>query len=106
MISNSSRETKKPVSSRPGSQNNECVGLDLSEFDGLRMAVILGADTGRIVLRGTACFVRDDAVGNTLQIHLDDQEPGQPVIVIAEREWKGRIIPDFHYGCHFSLIVN
>ncbi len=78
--------------------------VSLSGFDGERMAVILTRPTGRLVLRGTAEFVRDDAIGNTLNIRLDEPEPGHPVVVIAEQAWRGRIVPDFHHGCKFCLI--
>lgn len=80
--------------------------LDLADFDGQRMSVVLDLESGRIVIRGTARFVRDDAIGNTLNIQPDDDEPGHPVIVISENDWGGRIIPDFHYGCQFSLIIS
>lgn len=77
----------------------------LSEFDGQKMAVIVTHGTRRVVLCGTAVFVRDDTVGNTLSIRLEDCEPGHPVVVISENEWSGRIVPDFHFGCDFCLIV-
>jgi hypothetical protein len=77
----------------------------LSEFDGQKMAVIVTRGTRRVVLCGTAVFVRDDTVGNTLNIRLEDCEPGHPVLVISESEWDGRIVPDFHFGCDFCLIV-
>jgi len=80
--------------------------LGLSEFDGQSMAVIM-RKKGRpeIILRGTAAFVRDDAVGNSLQIALDDEQPGQPLVILSEDEWNGRIIPDFHHGCDFCLVI-
>lgn len=80
--------------------------VQLSAFDGQRMAVELRRGPGRVVLRGTAVFVRDDAIGNTLNIRLDDGEPGHPVLVVSENEWDGRIVPDFHHGCEFCLMVD
>lgn len=80
--------------------------IDLSAYDGQRIAVILDRDRRRIVLQGTATFIQDDALGNALNIQLDNDEPGQPVLVISEEEWGGRIIPDFHHGCKFSLILD
>ncbi len=79
--------------------------VGLSEFDGQSMAVILDKGQNRIVLRGKAAFVRDDAVGNSLQILLEDDEAGQPVLILSESEWNGRIIPDFHHGCDFCLVI-
>jgi hypothetical protein len=80
--------------------------VDLSEYDGQRICVIFDQKRPRIVLQGTARFIQDDAVGNALNIQLDNDEPGQPVLVISEEEWQGRIIPDFHYGCKYSLILD
>ncbi len=77
----------------------------LSEFDGQRMAVLMRRGHERVVLRGTATFVRDDSVGSTLMIRLDKDEPGHPVFVISEKEWDGRIVPDFHHGCDFCVVV-
>lgn len=78
----------------------------LSEFDGQSVAVILRKKGRReIVMRGTAAFVRDDAVGNSLQIALNDDQPGQPLVILSEEEWNGRIIPDFHHGCDFCLVI-
>lgn len=78
----------------------------LADFDGIRMSVVLDIGSDRVVIRGTARFVRDDAIGNSLSIQPDQHEPGRPVIVISENDWDGRIIPDFHYGCQFSLIIS
>jgi hypothetical protein len=75
----------------------------LSAFDGHRMALIIHCGDQRMVLCGKASYVRDENIGNTLNIRLDDHEPGQPVVVISEQQWNGRIIPDFHYGCDFCL---
>lgn len=82
---------------------SERVGL--SEFDGQSMAVILHKGQKRIVLRGMATFVRDDTLGNSLQVQLDDSDAGQPILILSEDEWNGRIIPDFHHGCDFCLVI-
>ena len=80
--------------------------VDLSAFDGHRIAVVIEQTNHKTVLRGTAVFVRDESVGNTLRIRLDDEEPGHPVLMISEDQWDGRIIPDFHHGCSFCLFVH
>jgi len=77
----------------------------LSEFDGLSMAVILRSGEKRVVLRGTAVYVRDATVGNSLRIRVAGSEPGEPVLVVSEDDWNGRVIPDFHYGCDFCLVI-
>jgi hypothetical protein len=77
----------------------------MSQFDGQRIAVILRRRDTKTVVCGKAFFVKDDYVGNSLQIRLDDGESGRPVLILSEREWNGRIIPDLHYGCKYSLVV-
>ncbi len=101
-MTSNQRHRKRRVATRPASTDQVC----LSAFDGQRMAVELRRGPRRVVLRGTAVFVRDDAIGNTLNIRLDEGEPGHPVLVVSEREWDGRIVPDFHHGCAFCLVVD
>ncbi len=88
---------RSPRASRPAAS--------LAEFNGERMAVIMSRPSGRLVLRGTAEYIYDDTIGHALNIRLDEPEPGHPVVVIAERSWSGRIVPDFHHGCKFCVIV-
>ena len=88
------------------SGQNTTKRVDLSAFDGHRIAVVFDRKDQRVVMRGKACFVRDETIGNMLRISLDDEEPGRPVLMISEQDWNGRIIPDFHYGCDYCLIVS
>lgn len=88
------------TSVRPGAKQR-----GLSEFDGQKMAVEMVRGERRIVLCGKAVYVRDDLLGDTLRIRLDDAEPGNPVLIFSESEWSGRIVPDFHHGCDFCLVV-
>ncbi|MHB0959649.1 MAG: hypothetical protein ACYC6N_28390 [Pirellulaceae bacterium] len=101
MIRNERHDVVPPV---PAQQTAKRGGL--SEFDGQKLAVVMTCGKDRLVVRGTAAFVRDDTVGNTLKIRLEDCEPGDPVLIIVEDQWKGRIVPDFHFGCDFCLIMN
>jgi len=101
----SSEHQREDVSSLANS-GASATRIPLSAFDGQRMAVELGRGRERVVVRGTAKFVRDDVVGNTLRIQLDDGGPGNPVVVVSEHEWMGRIVPDFHHGCDFCLTAN
>ena len=100
MISNEQQDvvagaTNKRLAKRAG----------LSEFDGQRLAVVLRRGRSQIVVRGTATFVRDTTVGNSLRIYLENDEPGAPVFLLSEAEWNGRIVPDFHHGCDFCLVL-
>ncbi len=101
MISSDQGDFAVPLPLDPGRKL-----ADLSGYDGQRIAVILDQDRQRIVLQGTATFTQDEALGSVLNILLDNDEPGCPVLVISEAEWGGRIIPDFHHGCQFSLILD
>ncbi len=101
MISN---EQQDVVANTGGKRRSKRVGL--AEFDGQRLAVILRKERQETVLRGTAVFVRDDRVGNSLQIVLGDDVTGKPVLILSEDEWNGRIIPDFHHGCDFCLVIS
>ncbi len=100
MISNKQGQVHPPASRSAMGKRT-----DLSEYDGQRLAVVMQRDGGRIVLRGKASFVGDELLGNVLNIHLDNAEPGSPVVVIAEDQWDGRIIPDFHFGCKYCLML-
>jgi len=100
MISDKQGQVQPPVS-RSGTGKR----TDLSEYDGQRMSVVMQRDGGRIVLQGTAAYVGDELLGNVLNIHLGNGEPGAPVVVIAEDQWDGRIIPDFHFGCKYCLVL-
>ncbi len=100
MIANDQHESGPSSSGQVTTQQ-----VDLSVFDGQRIAVLLDYSTRRIVLRGTAHFMRDDTQGNVLNIVPHSDEPGHPVLIISEADWNGRIIPDFHYGCRYCFII-
>ena len=63
-----------------------------SSLNGSSVAVILQQGAKQFVQRGTAVFQWDDALGNLLIIALTDPQPGDPKVIISEREWKGRIV--------------
>ncbi len=80
--------------------------VSLADFDGQRLAVVVRNGQREVVMQGTATFVRDTAVGNSLRIHFGGDEPGDPVLMLSEDEWHGRIVPDFHHGCDFCLMID
>ena len=100
MISNEQHDVVRSVAGRWQSKRSE-----LAEFDGERMAVVLRKGREKIVVCGTAAYVRDDTVGNSLRIQLNDGEPGEAVVILAEDQWNGRIIPDFHHGCRYCVLI-
>lgn len=77
---------------------------DLSRLDGRSVAVILRQAEREFVIRGTAVFQRDDALGNVLCITVGDEQTSDPRLIISEGDWKGRIIPDVKYGCDLCII--
>ncbi len=79
---------------------------DLSGFDGQRIAVVMKHGGRKMVWKGTALYTEDPNMGKVLRISIESKEAGDPVIVIAEKEWSGRIIPDLEHGCKFCLICS
>ena len=77
---------------------------DLSALDGRSVAVILRQAGREFVIRGTAMFQRDDALGNILRITVPDDQHAETALIISEQDWQGRIIPDVTYGCDLCII--
>ena len=78
--------------------------VDFSQFDQERIAVILRRGMDNTLFRGVARFQRDDKLGNILRISSEGEEPGSPDLILTEKSWTGRIIPDFEHGCQFCFI--
>ena len=75
-----------------------------AQFDGKRVSAILKQGGREFVCVGVAHFQRDDRLGNILRIDPTDPQPGSPQLILTESEWKGRIIPDLHYGALYCFI--
>ena len=45
--------------------------VDFARFDGARLAVLLHVAGARVILKGTASFLRDDELGRVLRICCD-----------------------------------
>jgi len=58
----------------------------------------------RVPLVGTAAYEEDPDLAAVLRIQPDDFHEGMPEIIIRERTWKGRVIPDLHHGCDYCFI--
>lgn len=76
----------------------------LAGFDGHRIAVVMNQGGQQVVLKGRALYTRDTKLGNVLRISVESSDAGDPVIVVSEDQWNGRIIPDLEHGCTFCLI--
>jgi hypothetical protein len=81
--------------------------LNLSQCDGLRVAMIWHLPHGRRVFRGKARYVRGSDGENALWIKPDDlgAEDGNPEFVIHEPEWTGEIVPDQGHDCDVQIEI-
>ncbi len=87
-----------------GSNGNVREATDFSIYHGKRLALVLSGPGGKIVaVRGRACYTRDARLGSVLRLTPDKKSEGQPVFVIAEADWQGRIYPDRRCGCDFCF---
>lgn len=74
---------------------------DFAEHNHRRVAVKIGEQ----VFCGVAFYLADPAMGKVLKIRIDGGHlQGTPEIILSEKDWVGRIIPDFHYGCRYLFI--
>ena len=78
--------------------------LPFKQYDKRRFAVLLGGPEASQPLRGMAHFERDHQLGDALRIILDGDLPGSPVVVVCERAFSGRILPDEKYGTDYCLL--
>ncbi len=86
-----------------GPQGHVREGVDLSAYDGKRIALIVCKPDGAAAVRGTACYTQDGHLGSVLRISLDKIAEGMPVFVISEADWRGRIYPDLRFGCDYCF---
>ena len=80
----------------------------LSRFHDKRIALILPIKGRNTACCGTACFGRDDLLGNVLRIRIDAahgeaNNEGNPEILLSEHEWDGEISRDTEFGCDFCF---
>ena len=77
---------------------------DFSSLDGRSVTVILQQGGRQFMYRGTAAFQNDDGFGNVLTITATDPQTGDPKLIFTEKDWKGRIVPDFEHGSELCMI--
>lgn len=73
--------------------------MTLKECDQKAVAVVVAIQGEPRVLRGSAAYFVDSALGNCLCIKIDDPESAGVEILLRESEWCGKITPDTTYGC-------
>ncbi|HUE70716.1 MAG TPA: hypothetical protein VMP01_07480 [Pirellulaceae bacterium] len=86
------RRVKRAAVGRDGS-------MTLKECDQKAVAVVAAIQGEPRVLRGSAAYFVDSALGNCLCIKIDDPESAGVELLLCESEWRGRITPDATYGC-------
>ena len=80
--------------------------MDLSHFDGKRIAIVMQFANVHRVIRGLASYVNLADSTNIMRIAPEEPSPGNPEFVIDEQKWDGHIVPDDRYGCDFQLELN
>ena len=77
--------------------------MNLSQYHEKQMAVVFTVQGKPRVVKGRAQFGQVPGIGNVLRIKVEEDESGQPEIVLAEQKWSGSIDPDTQYGCDFVV---
>ncbi len=78
--------------------------MDLSPYDGKRIAIVMRFREAHHVLRGRARYIQQQLHSNQMRIALDGAD-GNPEFVIHENQWDGVIQPDNEFGCDYWLEV-
>ena len=95
----------RPTSGRLGCQTTPCVRKGFAQYHGKRIAVVLTYGDRVRMFAGVAQYQDDELLGPILRIRLKQgQSTGETDLIISEKEWQGRILPDSLHGCDFSFI--
>jgi|RhiMetdeSRZDD1v2_1073273.scaffolds.fasta_scaffold457029_1 hypothetical protein len=78
--------------------------MSFEQYDQKQMAVVVAVGGVRKVLRGSASYLREPALGNCLRIVIADEEGLE--ILLKEDEWSGKIVKDEKYGCDFCVSLD
>ncbi|HUE73920.1 MAG TPA: hypothetical protein VMP01_23775 [Pirellulaceae bacterium] len=73
--------------------------MTLQECDQKAVAVVVAIQGEPRVLRGSAAYFVDSALGNCRCIKIDDPKSAGAEHLLREGEWSGRMTPDATYGC-------
>lgn len=101
----SSRISESPT---PASGHRAGQEKRFAQFDRKRVGVVLMRGGKSMMFCGTSAFTEDEVLGPVLRIALEPSGAGgETTVLIAEREWQGRIVPDGLYGLdHFFILGN
>jgi hypothetical protein len=76
-----------------------------AQYHGKRIAIVLMYRRRATMFWGTAQYQDDQLLGPALRIRLQGgKSPNETDVIIAEKEWNGRVVPDSLYGCDFCFI--
>jgi hypothetical protein len=92
-------------SKTPPSAERPATALTLSECDGKRIAVVLGIEGKRQVLRGVGHWSYHPTLGNALRIPIDGDQGCASEILLAEESWRGEAALDNQYGCEVRITL-
>jgi hypothetical protein len=85
---------------------NRILDMDLSMYDGKRIAVVLTRGGVQRVLCGLAAYEKDDDLGAIVRIRLQDKGsdlPGRPAIILQDDAPNKCMVADDRYGYDFRL---
>ena len=78
--------------------------MNLAQFSGKRIAVVMDVQGRGLVLRGTTRTLRSREHGTTLQVTIASEEvTGQPIFYIAESLWREQISSGQPFDCDYCL---
>jgi hypothetical protein len=100
-----STASRPHFSSVGASVNRAPSTLSLAQCDGKRIAVVLGIEGKRQVLRGVGHWSYHPIVGNALRIPLDGDQGCASEILLAEESWRGEATTDTQYGCEVRITL-
>jgi hypothetical protein len=81
------------------------VDAGFAQYHGKRIAVVLMHRNQAMMFWGAGRYEDDAQLGPVLRIQLNrDRSPAETDVIISEREWCGRVVPDTLYGCDFCFI--
>ena len=80
--------------------------MELSMYNGKRIAVVLSRDGVQRVLSGLAAIENDECLGSVVRIRLQEKGSdlaGRPEIILQEDTPAECMVADDRYGCDFCL---
>jgi hypothetical protein len=78
--------------------------MNLSQYSGKRIAVVMDVQGRGLVLRGETRTLRSQHHGTTLQVTIASESvSGQPIFYIAESLWRDQIASGESFDCDYCL---